>query len=231
MSAPEDDEKRLSISVRRIAAAPLPPRPKPAALSLAAMETYERAFGLAPPAPPRVLPNTPQPRDGHYKAIRQSHRGKPLPAWTRAELLKLRKQESLLQREFADRIKAAKAEGRCTAFAMPRSSYSTPYKDVEAVEGCICDAPAVERGYCGRHFLSHVLYIRDRQSLRAGRGITRRPFRADEIAIGRMSEKQKDLMHDLERLPMDTLLEECLRRLNEADPENPLPILTRKRRG
>ncbi len=158
----------------------------------------------------------------HFKKIRQSHKGRELPHWTRVELYKKRKAEIVLERSHAAELIAAKAEGRCQALVMPTNAKSTPYRTIPATEGHVCCAPVFMRGYCRKHFNSHVLYVRDLQSARAGRGRTRRPFLASELPVGRMSDVQLDLMSDLERLPIATPLEECLAILTEADPSHPL---------
>jgi len=161
----------------------------------------------------------------HYKKIRASFRGKWLSPATRSLLLKLRKEEIELERRFGAELQIAKKEGRCTAFVLPTEGRSTPYKTTPATEGHLCGAAAFKRGFCTKHFFSHVLYLRDRQSGRAGRGVTRRPFSASEIPCGRMSEKQFDLMNDLVRLPMATPRDECIERLHNEDASNPIQAL------
>lgn len=164
----------------------------------------------------------------HYKAIRQGHRGRSLPPQTRQLLFSLRHEEIELERRLQQEIKDARASGRCPALIMPTIAVSTPYREIPATPGGLCGEEAFRRGYCVRHFLTHVLYLRDRRSSRAGRGITRRPFVASQLPYGRLSEKQCDLMNDLKRLPMPTPLEECISRLNEEDPSNPIEPTGRK---
>ncbi len=88
----------------------------------------------------------------------------------------------------------------------------------------------MQRGFCARHFTTHVLYLPDRQTGRNAKGVSRRPFKASQFPSGRLSEVQIDMMNDLERLPMATSLEECIARLNEADPSNLLESVPPRQR-
>lgn len=164
----------------------------------------------------------------HFKTIRKSHRGRDLAPLTRAWLHSQRREEIALQRRHAAEIIAARAEGRCPALVMPTIAKSTPYREIPATDGHVCCAPVFMRGYCRKHFNSHVLYVRDLQSARAGRGVTRRPFTASDLPVGRMSEAQFDMMSDLERLPIVTPLDACLEALTEADPSRPLTAIQKR---
>ncbi|MCO5065456.1 MAG: hypothetical protein M9924_13730 [Rhizobiaceae bacterium] len=162
----------------------------------------------------------------HYKTIRRSHRSRKPRDSVKRLLFDLRQQEIQLEKQFGSRITAAKKEGRCPALILPKLAHATMFNERPAKPGYLCDRPAVERGYCNLHFISHVLYVPHRQSTQTGRGVTRRPFKANQLAIGRLSKKQKDLMNDLERLPIETPLWLCLVKLNEEDPKNPLPAIS-----
>lgn len=155
----------------------------------------------------------------HWKKIRKSHKGKNLHPQTRGWLLQCVKEENQLAKSLAAEIERAGAEGRCRALVLARPGGSTPYRHTPSQDGHLCGRPAFPefRGYCAEHFRTHVLYLPSLQSDRAGRGVSQRPFRAAEFPSGRLSEKQIDLMNDLERLPMATPLEECIARLNAED--------------
>lgn len=159
----------------------------------------------------------------HYKNIRRSHKGRNIPTASRKLLHALRKQELALERLFAHDIETARIQHRCTAFVMPTIETLTQFRVIPARKGHLCGEPAFERGFCRKHFFSHVLYVRDQD--RKGRGLTRRPFAAHQLPVSRMSDVQFDLMADLERLPMDTPYEECIARLNASDPSHPLPLI------
>jgi hypothetical protein len=158
----------------------------------------------------------------HYKQIRRGLKGWFVAPWTKTWLTQVRRTEMALEEQLAPQIKEAKQNGCCPALVMPMAEVATDYGVRPGRDGKVCGRPAFKRGYCRSHFFSHVLYVKDPQSDRAGAGVTRRPFTASQLPVGRMSEVQFDLMNDLLKLPMFTELEECLRVLSEADPTHPL---------
>lgn len=165
----------------------------------------------------------------HYKKIRQDPNVRELPSMTRSWLYRLRKEELAFERRFQRQIEAAKAESLCTAIVHARSAVSTQYREIPARPAQVCQRPAFRRGYCRQHYFSHTLYVQDPQSDRAGRGVTRRPFSASALPVGRMSEAQLDLLGDLRRLPMRTTLAECILAMNLVDPSNPISAAKRRK--
>lgn len=153
---------------------------------------------------------------GYYKKIRQSLKDLDVHPQTRGWLYQLRRQEMDLEARLAGQVRRAKEEGRCTAFIM------TP-------TGRLCEEQSFRRGYCTRHFITHVLHLPDRKAGQIGKGISVRPFTAYEFPIGRLSIIQENLMADLSRLPMSTSKDDCLELLNTEDPSNILAPLNRKR--
>ncbi len=148
---------------------------------------------------------------------------------TRGWLLKCVREENALAEGLATEIKRASETGQCTALILSKPGYATPYKDTPAQDGRLCGKPSFKREYCTEHFRTHVLYLPTLQSDRAAKGVSQRPFRAAEFPSGCLSEKQIDLMHDLERLPMDTPLEECIARLNAEDNRNRVSAAARRK--
>lgn len=164
----------------------------------------------------------------HFKKIRRSLKGVDLHPKTASWLFRKRQEEMDLERRLAGQIKRAKAEGRCTAFIMPKPGTETMYKSEPPTPGRLCGEAAFRRGYCTRHFITHVLHLRDRQTGRAGSGVSVRPFAAHQFPAGRLSPIQEDLMADLERLPLSIPLQDCIARLNEEDPRNLIAPISRQ---
>lgn len=164
----------------------------------------------------------------HYKKIRRGHLKRDLHPMTRSWLYKLRQQEMVLETRLAKTLSDAEKEGLCVALIMPTAGRDTPYKSTPPTEGHVCCDRVFMRGYCTRHFLTHVLYLRDRSHGRSGKGISCRPFNPSEFPYARLSEKQVDLMTDLELLPLRTPLLKCIEALNTADPQNPVAAVAIK---
>lgn len=165
----------------------------------------------------------------HYAKIRAHLKTVNVHPLTRGFVLGLLKVENRIRERFNAQIKEAGSIGICTAVVMPREERRKGDRPAETIEGHICKQPVFQRGFCTNHFVTHVLHLPERRHNLKGFGATCRPFRASSIPCGRLSEKQIDLMSDLERLPMATPLEECLERLNKVDPRNILPELTPNR--
>jgi hypothetical protein len=165
----------------------------------------------------------------HFKKIRRSLKGVDIHPKTRSWLHKKRQEEIDLERRLASQIKKATAEGRCTAFIMPKPGSQTMYKSDPPTPGRLCGQPAFRRGYCTAHFVTHFLHLPDRKSGQTGRGVSVRPFAAYQFPIGLLSDMQENLMNDLQRLPMNTSREVCLERLIAEDPAHPLPAIGRTR--
>lgn len=115
------------------------------------------------------------------------------------------------------KIREAKRSGRCFTEVRTRRS---PGGRAEA-EATVCGREAVQDGRCREHYLRDVLKVRDRQS---GYGAKTRPFAGWQLPLGRMSAPQHEA---LKSLPISTPLEQCIARMNAADPENPLAACTR----
>lgn len=165
----------------------------------------------------------------HFKKIRRSLKGRNIPPRTRSWLYQKRLEEMDLERRLEKQVGRAKADGRCTAFIMPKAGTETMYKSDPPSPGRLCGATAFRRGYCTDHFITHILHLPDRKSGAIGKGVSARPFAAYQFPVGRLSPLQEDLMADLVRLPMDTSRQACLARLNEEDPANTLELPARLR--
>jgi hypothetical protein len=164
----------------------------------------------------------------HFKKIRRSLKGLEIHPKTRSWLHQKRLEEMDLENRLAGQIKRAEAAGKCTAFIMSKPGSQTMYKSEPPTPGRLCGQPAFRRGYCTDHFITHFLHLRERRGGRAGRGVSVRPFAAYQFPSGRLSPLQEDLMADLERLPLSTVLDVCISRLNEEDPSNILAPISRR---
>jgi len=78
---------------------------------------------------------------------------------------------------------------------------------------------------CREHYVSDVLHVSPRGN---GSGVASRPFKPWQVPLGRMSEVQKKLWADVEKLPMEKSYEECLAAANELDPSHPLEPIYQK---
>lgn len=161
----------------------------------------------------------------HYAKIRAHLKTVNVHPLTRGFVLGLLKVENKIRERFKAQIKEARSIGLCTAVVMPREGRRKGERPAETIEGHICKQPVFQHGFCTNHFITHVLHLPERRHNLKGFGVTCRPFRASSIPCGRLSEKQIDLMNDLDRLPMATPLEECLARLNKVDPTYVYPEL------
>jgi hypothetical protein len=98
----------------------------------------------------------------HYGKIRRSHKGTALAGLTRSWLLKERRAEIALLSELGSAPTEYEQTGRCIALVMPTSEVLTAYGRSGGRQGHLCGEPGMQRGFCARHFTTHVLYLPDR---------------------------------------------------------------------
>lgn len=109
----------------------------------------------------------------------------------------------------------AREEGVCDSIVQRYGSRETE------VPKHVCRERPSAKGKCHDHYLRDHLFIEANGKL-AGGGTTRRPFYKWQFPVGRLSPKQEAMLANPKRLPIGTSLEDCIARLNEIDPTNPL---------
>lgn len=110
----------------------------------------------------------------------------------------------------------ARSKGQCTAIRRPRGRWA---RDKHP---SVCGREAVRAGMCKEHYLRDILKVST-----SGKSPRFRPFWQYQVPLRDMT----DIHHEtLRALPVTTPYDECITRMNEADPSASLkPIYAKSR--